>query len=98
MQLPVITPYKYSPPCGSLMVSLEMLRRLGLFLFFTATYAVHPPLCSPTKDEGRILLDSEDRDGLTHLLWPFESQEGRENSTLTDSKSMGWGIKKAKSK
>lgn len=81
------------------MVSLEMLCGLGLFLFFTATYAVHPPLCSPTKDnEGRILLDSEDRDGLTHLLWPFESQEDRENSTLTDSKSMGWGIKKAKSK
>lgn len=68
---------------------------MSLFLFFTATYAVHSLLCSPTKDNGRrILLDLEDRDRLTHLLWPFESQEGEENSVLTDQQANEMGNKK----
>lgn len=68
---------------------------MSLFLFFTATYAVHSLLCSPTKDNGRrILLDLEDSDRLTHLLWPFESQEGKENSVLTDQQDNEMGNKK----
>ena len=63
-------------------------------LFFTAPCAVHSLLCSPTKDNGqRILLDLEDRDWLTHMLWPFESQEGKENSALTDQQVSGMGNK-----
>jgi len=34
---------------------------------------------------------------LAHLLCPFQSQEGREKSMPTDSKSMGWGVKRTKS-
>ena len=68
---------------------------MSLFLFFTATCAVHSLLCSPTKDNGRrILLDLEDRDRLTLLLWPFESQEGKENSVLTDQQANEMGNKK----
>ena len=68
---------------------------MSLFLFFTATCAVHSLLCSPTKDNGRrILLDLKDRDRLTLLLWPFESQQGKENSVLTDQQANEMGNKK----
>lgn len=33
---------------------------------------------------------------LTHPLWPFQGQESRGNSVLKESKSMGWGVRRAK--
>lgn len=58
MQVPMTTTYKYSVPFKTLLASLKISRGLGL-LFFTTTYAINPPLCSPAKDNERgILLDS----------------------------------------
>lgn len=88
------TTYKDSPAC-EFHGFIGNVIGTGLFLFFTATYAVNSPLCSPVKDnERRIPLDHKTERGLTHPLRLFETQEGRENSVLTDSKPMRWGIKK----
>lgn len=57
MQVPMTTTYKYPLPFRTLLASLKIPWGLCL-LFFTATYAVNPPLCSPAKDkEWGILLD-----------------------------------------
>lgn len=55
MQIPMTTTYKYPLPCGTFLPSLKRSWGLGL-LFYTATYAVNPPLRSLTMDnEMRVL-------------------------------------------
>lgn len=101
MQVPMTTTYKYPLPCETLLASLKRSWGLGL-LFFTATYAVNQPLRSPAKDNERREScwshNSGGRGGvLAHLLWPFESQKGREKSMSTHSKLTRWGVKRTKS-
>lgn len=94
MQVPVATTGKLSSTLWETCDFIGNAGGMNLFLFFTAPCAVHSLLCSSTKDNGqRILLDLEDRDWLTHMLWPFESQEGKENSALTDQQVNGMGNK-----
>lgn len=71
---------------------------MSLFLFFTATCAVHSLLCSPTKDMGGEFCWT----WKTETGWPscsghLRARKAKRILCSQTSKPMKWGIKKTKS-